>query len=272
MDDGQVVVDVDLGAGLLDRRGEVGRCAWPTSVVGVDVLVRRAPSGPTRENASRSLMRICMRLAPSTAKWMYCSPRSSSWPAVAALEHLAEARDLAQRLLQVVRGDVGELLELGVRALEVGGLGAQLLLRLPGRRAARAMIRRASTRRRRRGAATSRGPRGSIRRPSGARGHGAHLVGEPADRAGDQSARRRSPAGRGRRAGRRRRRRAPSDERAAASSRSLRASARRGAQVALQVGRGRCAPRRSAPCPRPPRPRRRRRHRRADPARSSGCA
>ena len=44
--------------------------------------------------------------------------------AVALLEQLAEARDLAQRLLQVVRGDVGELLELGVGALEVflGGL------------------------------------------------------------------------------------------------------------------------------------------------------
>ena len=38
---------------------------------------------------------------------------------VALLEQLAEARDLAQRLLQVVRGDVGELLELGVGALEV---------------------------------------------------------------------------------------------------------------------------------------------------------
>ena len=36
---------------------------------------------------------------------------------VAALQRLAEARDLAQRLLQVVRGDVGELLELGVGAV-----------------------------------------------------------------------------------------------------------------------------------------------------------
>ena len=39
---------------------------------------------------------------------------------VALLEHLAEARHLAQRLLQVVRGDVGELLQLGVRAGELG--------------------------------------------------------------------------------------------------------------------------------------------------------
>ncbi len=40
--------------------------------------------------------------------------------AVAALQQLAEAGDLAQRLLQVVRGDVGELLELGVGALQLG--------------------------------------------------------------------------------------------------------------------------------------------------------
>ena len=48
---------------------------------------------------------------------------------VALLEHLAEARDLAQRLLQVVRRDVRELLELGVRALELLRLADQVLLR-----------------------------------------------------------------------------------------------------------------------------------------------
>ena len=47
--------------------------------------------------------------------------------AVAALQCLAEACDLAQRLLQVVRGDIGELLELGVGALQVERLGLQLL-------------------------------------------------------------------------------------------------------------------------------------------------
>ena len=35
-------------------------------------------------------------------------------PGVPTLEHLAEARDLAQRLLQVVRRDIGELLEVAV--------------------------------------------------------------------------------------------------------------------------------------------------------------
>ena len=40
--------------------------------------------------------------------------------AVALLEQLAERRDLAQRLLEVVRGDVRELLELLVGAPQVG--------------------------------------------------------------------------------------------------------------------------------------------------------
>ena len=47
---------------------------------------------------------------------------------VAPLEHLGEARDLAQRLLQVVRGDVGELLELLVGALELARLVDQRAL------------------------------------------------------------------------------------------------------------------------------------------------
>ncbi len=75
---------------------------------------------PTRENASRSLIRSCIRRAPSTAKPMYWSARASSSPAVALLQQLAEGGDLAQRLLEIVRGDVGELLELGVGAPQVG--------------------------------------------------------------------------------------------------------------------------------------------------------
>ena len=43
-------------------------------------------------------------------------------PAVAALQELAEAGDLAQRLLQVVAGDVGELLEIAVGPLQLLGL------------------------------------------------------------------------------------------------------------------------------------------------------
>ena len=44
---------------------------------------------------------------------------------VAARQQLRVARHHAQRLLQVVRGDVGELLELGVRARQLVLLGAQ---------------------------------------------------------------------------------------------------------------------------------------------------
>ena len=77
---------------------------------------------PMRENASRSLMSRCMRCAPLTANAMYWSARSSSWPGVAPLQQLAEAGHLAQRLLQVVRGDVGELLQVAVGPDELGRL------------------------------------------------------------------------------------------------------------------------------------------------------
>lgn len=46
--------------------------------------------------------------------------------AVAPLEELGEAGDLAQGLLEVVRGDVGELFELGVGAPQVGRLLVEL--------------------------------------------------------------------------------------------------------------------------------------------------
>ena len=141
---------------------------------------------PTREKASRSLISACMRLAPSTAKAMYCSPRSSSWPAVAVLEQLAEARHLAQRLLEVVRGDVGELLELGVGAFERDGLLLELLLggahRLEiARRSARASTRRRAPRR-----SMSLGPLGSIARSQLAAGDtAARLPSQPRDGHGD---------------------------------------------------------------------------------------
>ncbi|GAA3065978.1 hypothetical protein GCM10020254_06800 [Streptomyces goshikiensis] len=54
--------------------------------------------------------------------------------AVAALEELREAGDLAQGLLQVVGGDVRELLQLGVRALQIGRLRVQAQAGLLGER------------------------------------------------------------------------------------------------------------------------------------------
>ncbi len=43
---------------------------------------------------------------------------------------VAEGADLAQRLLQVVRGDVGELLQFAVRPFQFGGVAGLLLLGL----------------------------------------------------------------------------------------------------------------------------------------------
>ena len=67
-----------IAAGLLDHGGSrlSSRRHHLVQVDDGSRLMR-----PTRENASRSLIRSCIRLAPSTAKSMYWSARSSSWPA-----------------------------------------------------------------------------------------------------------------------------------------------------------------------------------------------
>ena len=75
---------------------------------------------PTRENVSRSLISRCMRARrrPRTR----CTGRPAvELTAVAALQELAEAGDLAQRFLQVVGRDVGELLEVAVGPRQVAG-------------------------------------------------------------------------------------------------------------------------------------------------------
>ena len=77
---------------------------------------------------------------------------------VARLQRLAEARDLAQRLLQVVRGDVGELLELGVRALQLERLLPRAARARPRRLRARRRSARASRRSRAPSSTISRGP------------------------------------------------------------------------------------------------------------------
>ena len=61
--------------------------------------------------------------------------------AVALLEQLAERGDLAQRLLQVVRGDVGELLEFGVGPAQFDGLFVQLGARPSATRSSSSTIR-----------------------------------------------------------------------------------------------------------------------------------
>ena len=129
---------------------------------------------PTRENSSRSLISSCIRRAPSTANSMY-GRRARRAALVAALQHLGEARDLAQRLLEVVRGDVGELLELLVGALQLARLARSArarrrAARRPRRRSGRASRRRRGRARRSRAARTARArARSRPRRPRGRR-------------------------------------------------------------------------------------------------------
>ena len=59
---------------------------------------------------------------------MNSSASPSSLPLVAPPEQLGVAGDRPQRLLEVVRGDVGELLELGVRTSQLGDVASQALL------------------------------------------------------------------------------------------------------------------------------------------------
>ncbi len=84
---------------------------------------RRAADSGEREQVEDQLLHP---LRPVDREVEVLLPALVELVAVALLEELAEARDLAQRLLQVVRGDVGELLELGVRAVELAGLRAEL--------------------------------------------------------------------------------------------------------------------------------------------------
>ena len=70
-------------------------------------------------------MRSCMRLAPSTAKLDVLVGPLVELVGVAHLQQLAEARHLAQRLLEVVGRHVGELLEVVVGAGQLLGLLAR---------------------------------------------------------------------------------------------------------------------------------------------------
>ena len=77
-----------------------------------------------------------MRFTPSTAKSMNSWASVSSWSAVAAFEQLHVAGDHPQRLGEVVRGDVRELRQVGVRTLQLdrtllqlGGDPGEALLR-----------------------------------------------------------------------------------------------------------------------------------------------
>ena len=71
---------------LLDReRRGCASARRPAQLVEVDDARAALAARPTRENASRSLISACMRLAPSTAKSMYWSAALVELPRVAPL-------------------------------------------------------------------------------------------------------------------------------------------------------------------------------------------
>ena len=60
------------------------------------------------------LQQLSIRWAPPTMKEMYSSASASSRLPILALQHLAVERDHAQRLLQIVAGGIGELVQIVV--------------------------------------------------------------------------------------------------------------------------------------------------------------
>ena len=103
----------DLGVALVDRRAEVGQ----------DVAEHAARCRPAEIDATAADARVGQQVVDQCLH----PPRAVDRVAdvavgalvelatVAAREELGVADDHPQRLLEVVRGDVGELLELGVR-------------------------------------------------------------------------------------------------------------------------------------------------------------
>ena len=134
------VPDLDGGAGLLHRRARLS-LAWASAASLDDQrgLARGPPHPAERQQV------VDQRLHPLGAvdgELDVLVGPVVQLARVAALQQLAEARHLAQRLLQVVRGDVGELLELGVRALQLLGLRlAGRSLRVPAVAASSARMR-----------------------------------------------------------------------------------------------------------------------------------
>ena len=117
--------DRDGGLALLDRPRQVRAHALDEQpAVDVDVRLLHAPDARERQQVVDQVLHAGR--AVDGEPDVLVGARVEL-PAVALLQQLAEARDLAQRLLEVVRGDVGELLELGVGAAQVGLGHAQRL-------------------------------------------------------------------------------------------------------------------------------------------------
>ena len=95
------------------------------------VGAKARPRISTREYSSRSWMSACIRWAPSTAKPMNSLACALELGSIALVQQLQVADDHAQRLEEVVGSDIRELLQFGIRALQIRAGAPQLLLR-PG--------------------------------------------------------------------------------------------------------------------------------------------
>src|SRR6185312_1253501 len=120
---------VDLRAALVDYLGEARERLAQHVVAGDDRLLgRAAPDAREREQVVDQLLHA---LGTVDREGDVLPAALVELVAVALLDQLAEARDLAQRLLQVVRGDIGELLQLRVRARQLARLLVELRVRFP---------------------------------------------------------------------------------------------------------------------------------------------
>ena len=266
-DGGQPVGD-DLAPGVLEHGGEP-RLRLVDQLRRLDALVRRGVPADAGE-LEQVVDQLLHPLGAVDRERDVAVGALVELPLVAALEHLREAGDLAQRLLQVVRRDVGELLELLVGALELARLREQRRLGVAQRgdlgddplahrldvvaqlgdlARARRLDHALEVAARDRAHRSARAGRSGRRRPAAARGRR-----RPARR-GSAGPRRRTSRSRGPRSRRARRAR----RRGRSAARAARRRARRG-------------PRRSAPCRAARRAGRSRRPRRRSPARRTRCA
>src|SRR5690606_25778613 len=118
--------DVDPGAGVLERRAEVGEDGIDRAVHvdGLERFPARSDAGVGEEVLDEDLH----PLRPVDGVGDVLVGGFVELALVAALEELEERGDHPERLLQVVARDVGELLELGVALLERVGVVAEVLL------------------------------------------------------------------------------------------------------------------------------------------------
>src|SRR3954447_1194958 len=120
-------IPADRGPGLLDRRAQIGDGALERRLEGhgLELLALGADPRVGEQvldqllHARRAVDHVVHEFAPVAVELVAVAPR----------EQLRVRGHHAQRLLQVVRGDVCKLLELGVGALQLLGLLRELVVR-----------------------------------------------------------------------------------------------------------------------------------------------